>query len=325
MTSARAQDRSWTAKSIVTIKGHTTKVTAAALSPDGRVLASASSGKPGPELRLWDAATGKDIASPIWAEGNVGGFAFSGNSQRLLITGYAAFGNPPAILIWDISQRKILATHHDNRFSGVRAALNHDGSRFATSSSELLGLWEVMSGNPAKYVRQKRDLGGGSFSRDLKHYARGDFQDIELWDVLTCKELKVFGEHRGSVRRTAFSPSGKTLVSASVRSKGYYEWTGQVKLWDLSTGKERTTIAAATHHVLDIAISADEKTLALVDYPEIDGKTELLVVDVPSGKRVLRLHDAAQRFASPIFVNDDRILVVGVSDENSLHVWEVSR
>src|SRR5262249_22972189 len=118
IVSAYAQEaRKWSAKSIVTIKGHTAKVSYVAIRPDGRVLASAAPGKQAPELMLWDAATGKEISAPDWPQGYVASFAFSGDSKRLLETGGSGKnGRVPTILIWDIGQRKVLATHEDNRF-----------------------------------------------------------------------------------------------------------------------------------------------------------------------------------------------------------------
>src|SRR5438874_2715514 len=60
--------------------------------------------------------------------------------------------------------------------------------------------------------------------------------------------------HTNAVVSVAFSPDGKTLASAS--------YDGTLKLWDMTTGKERATLGKYTGCVGCVAISPDGKTLA---------------------------------------------------------------
>jgi len=52
----------------------------------------------------------------------------------------------------------------------------------------------------------------------------------------------------------AFSPDGKTLASAGSDAK--------VKLWDVASGKELTTLLGHTERINGVAFSADGKRLA---------------------------------------------------------------
>jgi WD40 repeat protein len=313
------EERPWGAKSITTFKKHTLPVRSAQLSPDGRVVASVASDNRNNELRLWDAETGKELVAPPSPKGYVQSLTFSGNSRCLLIVGSA----DQTALIWDLAKNEVVGAHSESRTSTNTVALNYEGSRYATAGYQSIGLWEAKTGNSAMIARPKQSVGGGTFSPDLKRYAFPNSQDIDLWDVTTGKEMKIFGEHRGVVKRVAFSRDGKTLVAASVRSTGYYKWIGQVKFWDIATGKDRWTLAADTRLVTAIDLSPDEKTLALLEYPEIDGKTELLLADVASGKATFRLKDPTVRFQSPVFLKDNWLRVIGIKDGKVIHVWEI--
>src|SRR5947207_5989506 len=60
--------------------------------------------------------------------------------------------------------------------------------------------------------------------------------------------------HTSSVASVAFSPDGKTLASGSLDTT--------IKLWDMTTGKERATLKGHTEKVMKVAFSPDGKTLA---------------------------------------------------------------
>src|SRR2546422_1065184 len=66
--------------------------------------------------------------------------------------------------------------------------------------------------------------------------------------------------HDDMVASVAFSPDGKTLASG-----GGGSGPGEIKLWDVATGKERAALKGHTRGVTSVAFSPDGKTLASGD------------------------------------------------------------
>ena len=96
--------------------------------------------------------------------------------------------------------------------------------------------------------------------------------DIKLWDMDTATERATLKGHVGPILCLAFSPDSRALASGGegpwVGGKGRRTWipTGEVKLWDVGTGKER--VALDGHRlgrpVSRVAFTADGKGLAAV-------------------------------------------------------------
>jgi len=78
--------------------------------------------------------------------------------------------------------------------------------------------------------------------------------------------VKTF-EHKGaSIRCIAFAPDGKTFATGSwTRRKAGdgEELAGEVKFWDVATGKETQTLREKLAPVTSLAFSPDGKTLAV--------------------------------------------------------------
>jgi WD40 repeat protein len=313
--------RVWRSAHIATYRGHTGRVQQVGLSRDGRFAASVAY-KPGAgrniELKLWNAETGEEIAELPCAERSVRSLSFSGDCRLLVVCG--DFGR--AMTLWDVQTQMVIKEFDRHRHG--RAVLDAHGSRVLAFDHQAFTLLDVKTGNVLASSTGQLPFSDQGVSPDFKWLACANVQEIDLWDIDAGKQAKILGEHRGNVKRIAFSRDGRTLVSASVVNSGDYVWIGQVKLWDIAAGKERSTLAAKTHLVLGLDLSPDEKTLALLDYPEIDGKTELMLVDVATGKES-RFTGLADRLETPRFLTDDRVVLIGLDKEKLVHLFAVSR
>ena len=301
-------------------KGHKFRVAEAELSPDGKVLAAGGGDTSGGELNLWSVVSGKRIASLPGYSDSLYSLAFSADGRRL-----ASGGHGP-VQVWDLKVHKEIASFKELGSAASSVALNRDGTRVAAVAGRQVRLWEVDGGKGVASFRHHvgSSNGWGVFSRDLAVLAARNHQEIDLWDSTTGKEKATLSEHRGEVRCLVWSADGKTLVASSSRydSKDYKP-KGDVKLWDVGSGKERVTLAGPFGRVLAMAPSPDGKTLALLDSAEEYAEADLKVVDVVTGRqRVVRALPACS-FLSLRFTTEGKLLVVGLSAE-TLRVWEVS-
>jgi WD40 repeat protein len=234
------------------------------------------------------------------------------------------------VLVWDVNSHKARASFKDRPWDTSVLAFNRDGTRLGAVGGKQASLWEVASGKQLASFQHHVSLSGvvgAAFSRDLATFAVRNYQEIDLWDTATGKEKATLSEHGGEVGCMIWSADDRTLIASSTRYEGYEgdecRWKGDVKLWDVASGKERATLPGAFGRITAMALSPDGKTLALLDSPELHAEADLKVVDVETGRQRVLAVPPRCSFLSPHFTTDGKLLVTGAS-EKTLRLWEVS-
>jgi WD40 repeat protein len=288
-----------------TMTGHTGEVTAAAFSPDGHHIATASLDG---TLRLWSAIVGQTLHGPGSS------VAFSPDGQQV------AAASDSTVALSDIGSGQRRNTLFPNG-NGVVHFRFVEGGRIVTATDDgTVQLWDANTGQPASPPVQL-DISQGAvafaFSSDGRMIATGDVQTgtIRLWSVATGRSL----DHAMQADKAldgvvclSFSPDGRHLAVAG----------NGVQLWDASTAQSEGPVmlsARSINVVASLAFSRDGRVLAA---GMGDGNVELWD---PASRKTLP--------SSPLTGHTSQVLSVAfgvgaqlasVAVDGTLRLWDTS-
>jgi WD40 repeat protein/uncharacterized caspase-like protein len=252
-------------KTVRTIRGQAGlgeqgRISAMALSPNGRWLAVAAStvGR----IRLYDFATGELRAVPKEQRTSVSSLAFSSDS-KLLISGEGS--KDPSAIIWDVEAGQ--APHpplrgHTGAISWV--GFTPDGLRVLTASSDkTLRLWNVADGaliGQPMLVHGDGDVVAAISPQDGTIASADASGEIRLWDGKTGAQLRSdpFARQVGRIGSLSFSPDGRLLLATCIGGPcGYAQ-----RVFDVASGKELVAYRQHTNTVFASAFSPDGQLVA---------------------------------------------------------------
>jgi WD40 repeat protein len=111
-------------------------VSAASFSPDGQRIVTASEDR---TARVWDAATGKELARLQGHEGNVSAAWFSPDGQRIVTASLDKTAR-----VWDAATGKELARLQGHEDHVSAASFSPDGKHVVTASSDKTArVWDI--------------------------------------------------------------------------------------------------------------------------------------------------------------------------------------
>src|SRR5207248_11542 len=323
---------------------HGGPVLALAFSPDGKTLASVSGDG---TLRLWEAATGKELRRFLGHKGEVRCVAVAPDGNSLL-TG----GADGTARLWDVKMGKERAKLlRVEEWVNAVAFAPKGGLLAAGTDDGTVHLWDAATLRKAGDFRAAGSVQGLAFLRDgtLAVGAAND-EGVTLWttkgeklhqfkafpqsfapapddslvaiadyntpsslhDLRTGKEVRKLagaGED-GDVLRVAslaWSPDGRTLAGASSG--------GRVRLWNTADGTLRQMLRGHVGEVKAVAFSPDGSVLAWAG----EDRT-IRLWDATTGKE--RAPAAGHRGAVAAALSPDGKVVATVGQDGGLRLWE---
>ena len=289
-----------------TLQGHKGRIYSLAFSPDG---ASIASGAEDDTLKLWETATGKNLATIQHAD-DVLTVSFSPNGVT-----FATAANKN-VQLWDISTKKNVATlKHTKQVKDV--IFSPDGATLVSGSVNAVKLWDVKTKSVITTYKYGGNPGAVTFSPDSKILAAANTDrfggTVKLWDVATGTNYATINGHIGTNNAIAFSPNEDAFAMTQAG--------GTVKFYEFTTGRHISTLSK--EYVRSIAYSPDGNTLALGNY--VDGSVKL--TDIKSGRRLARLRGHADIVTIVAFSPDGTKLAVGArgGDQSSTDIVKIWR
>ncbi|MGW2721603.1 nSTAND1 domain-containing NTPase [Streptomyces sp. NPDC001492] len=193
-----------------------------------------------------------------------------------------------------------------------------DGHTLASGSyDKTIRLWDTATGRLRIILTAHAGaVDSVAFSPDGHTLASGsDDGKVRLWETATGMLRATLTGRIGRAQSVAFSPDGHTLASGSgIDDSNSDSDDGKVRLWDVATGKLRTTLTGHTGGVQSVAFSPDGRTLASGTVHGIG------LWDAATGK--LRTTIADQINLSMSFSPNGHTLVS--SSQNEARLWDVA-
>ena len=274
-----------------------------AFSPDGGQIAS---GHWSGEIKIWDAATGKQLKTLDGHKNWCDSIAFSPDGKQIV-----SAGGDKTIKLWDVMSGTELATLRGHEWGSAHVAFSPDGKQIASRGEDgQIMVWDTVT---SQSMWSTEGLGfwaeSVSFGPDSKLLASGRGNDVKIWDAGTGSHLMTLRGHEAPVNRVSFSPDGKCLASC-----GY---DNMIKVWNIATGETVMTLRGHERVVRNVAFTPDGKRIVS---SSVDGTVKIW--DTVATSALTRLVGHNDIVWSVAFSPDGKRLVsAGAYD--GIKIWDV--
>jgi serine/threonine protein kinase len=288
------------------LRGHSGRVRAVAVTPDGGRAVSASDDQ---TLRCWDLQTGSTKQVLRGHTGAVTGVAVTPDGRHAI-----SASDDHTVRIWDLQTglAQVLTGHTDDVDS---VAMLPDGHRFISGSYDgELRIWDWENGQTVSQF--------GPHTHAMMFYSLAVTPDgrraitgltdgtLRVWDLGTGQTVSVLTGHTALVDCVALTPDGHRAISGS--------WDFTLRLWDLKTFQTLLTLKGHTGAITDVAVLPTGGRAISASYDQT-----LRVWDLETGQMILTFTENTSKFQSVAVTPDGRYAISG-SFDGALRIWDLN-
>lgn len=211
------------------ISGHSSSVTAVAVTPNGQKIISGSSDK---TVKVWDATTGENLLTFNGHSNSVGSAAALATQVAVSPDGRKVISSShdKIVKMWDITTGEQLITFDCHSSSVGSIAVTPDGEKVISGSyDKTVKVWDITAGEQLiTFTGHSSPIGAVAVTPDGKKVISTSYS-VKVWDITTGEQIITFNTGSSTVAAVAITPDGEKVISGS------YDKT--VKVWDMNTGE----------------------------------------------------------------------------------------
>jgi eukaryotic-like serine/threonine-protein kinase len=290
----------------LTLRGHGGSAQTVAWSPDGTRLASGSLDA---TIRIWEAASGREIA--VWGPRPAGAesVAWSPDGTRL-----ASGHTDGSVRVWNVDRgrEERIVNGHNKTACGV--GWSPDGSRVASCSADgTVRIWDLKSEKePLVLTSQGGWVHAVVWSPDGAHLASAHFDTkVRIWDAVSGRLVRDLKGHDRYPGGLAWSRDGSEIACG--------DGGGNICVWDASDGKLVRTLVNGKAFVSSVAWQPRGRLLAATDH---DGIVHLW--DMTSGSETRRLSGHTYDINGICWSPDGTRLATASTDQ-TVRIWDADQ
>jgi WD40 repeat protein len=265
-------------KLVRTFTGHRDSLYAAALSPDAKIVATASYDQ---TVKLWDAATGKELQTLVGHNGAV--FDVTFHPQGTIV---ATAGADRTVKLWDVATGARLDTFSQATKEQYAVAFSPDGRTIVTGGADnRLRVYRLSASakentNPLVETRYAHEgpIIRLAYSADGKQIvSAGEDRTVRVWDAAKITEQTSLEKQSDWTTGLAISADGKSI--------GVGRMDGTFALYDSATGKVRPAPLPELAEIEPRGVERGKKTPVVLKGQFLAAVTKLELRDA-SGRAV---------------------------------------